>query len=121
MSFPFFNRRKQGRADAVIAVNAAVRSSDTKRIKKLISQYPDLLETSDEKGRSPLHWAAEVQSLASVACLIDLGADPTRKDNLGFTPEQLASWQGEYRMGAYTDVCQRIATRLKMAPNVPEA
>ena len=117
MPFPIFRRKKLSISEALIALSGSVKLSDTERIKILISEHPGLLEASDEKGRSPLHWAAEAQSLASVACLVDLGADPKRTDKLGFTPEQVACWYGEFRMGAYTDVCQRIVERLRAAPS----
>ncbi|ATC66200.1 hypothetical protein CMV30_16135 [Nibricoccus aquaticus] len=103
-------------ADALSALKVSVVQSDTQRIKELIAQYPSLLEKSDVKGMRPLHWASEAQSLSSIACLVDLGADVTQKEAMGYTPEQIAYWHGEFRMGAYTDVCLKIVDRLKKSP-----
>jgi len=111
-----FSRAKMTLPEAVIALNGAVRGSDTERIKKLVADYPELLCTSDDKGAYPLHWAAEAQSLASVACLVDLGANIQQKDRLGYTAEQVAYWYGEFRMGAYTDASLKIVERLKNGP-----
>jgi len=62
-----------------------------------------------------LHWAAEYQDLSVVAALVDLGADTTIKDSLGYTPTDIAYWYGEFRMGAYTEICYKIVGRLKEA------
>ena len=91
-----FAKPKMSTAEALLALSSAVRGSDTEGIKKLIAAYPELIGTADAKGSYPLHWAAEVQSLSSVACLVDLGADTTKKDRLGYTPEDVAHWYGEF-------------------------
>ena len=96
-------------------LKSAVRDSNTQRIKALVASFPELIESPDEKSLRPLHWAAEAQSLSSVACLVDLGADVTQKDAMGFTPKQMAEWHGEFRMGAYTDICLKIVERLENA------
>ena len=95
----------------------AVKSSDTMGVREILGANPDLLKHRDEKGATPLHWAAEVQDLSVVAALIDLGADVNIKDNLGYTPRDVAYWFGEFRMGAYTDVCHKIVQRLNEPPN----
>ncbi|MEN9635062.1 MAG: hypothetical protein RL077_3466 [Verrucomicrobiota bacterium] len=115
MSFfgKLLGKAEPSEAETLAALRSAVVSSDTRRIKDIIAQRPDMLERADENGMRPLHWAAEAQSLSSVACLVDLGGDVAQKDAKGFTPEQLAYWYGEFRMGAYTDVCLMIVERLK--------
>jgi hypothetical protein len=95
----------------------AVKSSDTMGVREILGANPDLLKHRDEKGATPLHWAAEVQDLSVVAALIDLGADVNIKDNLGYTPRDVAYWFGEFRMGAYTDACHKIVQRLNEPPN----
>jgi len=114
-----FLSRESKLNDARVRFGGAVRSSDRAEIKEIAAAFPELLNACDESGSYPLHWAARAQSLASVACLIDLGANVTQRDRLGYTPEQVASWYGEYRMGAYTDVCQKICERLQRAQSVP--
>jgi hypothetical protein len=108
--------KKLPKDQAIIALNTAVRSSNTYRTKEIIATWPELLMYADEKGQTPLHWAAEAQSLSSVACLIDLGASTVTKDRLGFTAEMVSDWRGEFRMGAYTDSCLKIRERLRNGP-----
>ena len=67
-----------------------------------------------------MHWAAERQHLAVVAALVECGADTNIKDNLGYTPVQIARWHGEYRMCAYTETCLAIVKCLTEARRNPE-
>jgi ankyrin repeat protein len=90
----------------------AIDTSDTVTIRKILSCHPELLNQPDEKGSTPLHRAAERQDLSVVAALVDLGADVTLKDHFGYTPRDTAYFFGEFRMGAYTDICQKIIKRL---------
>jgi ankyrin repeat protein len=94
----------------------AVRSSNTVEVREILAANPDLLNFRDEKGATPLHWAAEAQDLSVVATLVDLGADVNIKDNFGYTPRDVAYFCGEFRMGAYTDVCLKIVERLNEQP-----
>jgi ankyrin repeat protein len=95
----------------------AIKSSDTVGIREILAANPDLLNYRDEKGMTPLHWAAEAQDLWVVAALVDMGADVSIKDNLGYTPRDVAYWFGEFHMGAYTDVCHKIVERLNERPH----
>lgn len=47
-----------------------------------------------EARRTPLHVAAEYGCAAAAAALLDLGADPTRRDQSGSTPLHLAAERG---------------------------
>lgn len=102
-------------------LRAAIRDSNTQKIRKIIASHPSILNWRDEKGMTALHWAAQYQGLSSAACLIDLGSDPHLKDDLGYTPQQTAYWYGEFRMGAYTDICHKIVARIKEAEQVRPA
>jgi uncharacterized protein len=93
-------------------LRGAVKTSDTVTLREIVAANPELLNYQDEKGATPLHWAAERQDLSVVAALVDLGADRNIKDNLGYTPRDTAYWFGEFRMGAYTDICHKIVQRL---------
>ena len=42
-------------------------------------------------GRVPLHWAARDNNLAAVRLLVSRGADPLQPDELGHTPDELAT------------------------------
>jgi ankyrin repeat protein len=86
----------------------AVKSSDTTKLRAVLAEHPELLNYQDEKGATPLHWAAERQLLAVVSALLEHGADTTIKDRLGYTPVDTARWHGEYANGAYTEICEKI-------------
>lgn len=106
----FFKRK--GELPPLSRLRDAVKTSDMVTLREVLAANPELLNYQDEKGATPLHWAAEGQDLSVVAALVDLGADTTIKDELGYTPRELAYWYGEFRMGAYTDICQKIVQRL---------
>jgi len=91
----------------------AVKLSDTVALRRVLTSNPELLNYRDEKGATPLHWAAKWQSLPVVDVLMELGADTTVKDTLGYTAEGVAYWNGEFANGAYTDTCKHIVKRLK--------
>jgi ankyrin repeat protein len=96
-----------------VRLRRAVETSDTATVHKVIQAHSHLLNHQDEKGETPLHWAVEKQDLSVVAALVDLGADNTLKDKLGYTAAHLAHYHGEFRMGCYTDISKRIVTRIE--------
>jgi ankyrin repeat protein len=71
--------------------------------------------SSDEKGRTPLMFAAEAGSPVIVELLLAAGADPFPKDDLGYSAEMIANWYGEWRMGAYTPESKEIVQLLRKA------
>jgi len=110
-----FHKPPASPAELWVGLLAAVRDSNTERVKEILSDHPEMISRTDDKGMTALHWAAQYQTLASTACLIDHGANPHIKDNLGYVPRQVAQWYGEYRMGAYTESCLKIVDRIKKA------
>ena len=106
-------RRKHASDMDFDAFRRAVKDGDMQRIKDLVAIHPEYLVRANTEGKFPLHWPAEVQSLSSIDCLVDLGADVSQKSRAGHTAEDVAYWNGEFRMGAYTDVCLKIVERLK--------
>ena len=50
---------------------------------------------------------------------MDLGADTTLKDMLGYTASHLGQYHGEFRMGCYTEVSKKIVERIERG--VPNA
>ena len=97
-------------------LRVAIKTSDTGLLRRVLAAHPGLLNSADEQGRTPLHLAAEWQDLAIVAALVDLGADVAARDHGGYTPHETALWCGEYRNGAYTEVCQKIVACLVNRP-----
>jgi ankyrin repeat protein len=97
-------------------LRVAVKSSDTVALRKILAAHPELLNSPDEKGMTLLHLAAEWQDFSVVAALVDLGAAVKAKDPHGWTPEDIAYFNGEFRMGCYTEVCLNIVDRLSKPP-----
>ena len=93
-------------------LRVAIKAVDTALLHKVLAAHPELLSHPDESGRTPLHLAAEWQQLPVVAALVALGADVAATDQQGYTPRDTAQWVGEYRMGAYTEICQQIVACL---------
>ena len=106
----FLNRKPK--LFPVERLRLAVKESDTLTLREVLADAPELLNYQDDKKSTPLHWAAEQQDLSIVAALLDLGADANSMDTFGNTPRDIAFVFGEFRMGAYTEVCQRIVNRL---------
>lgn len=102
----------------LVRLRLAVEASDTVTLRELINACPHLLNHQDENGETPLHWAAAKQDLSVVAALVDLGVDTTLKDKLGYTAAHLAHYNGEFRMGCYTDVSKRIVQRIEQASTI---
>ena len=67
----------------------------------------------DPKKLTLLMVAAEHQNIDLVKRLVELGADVTLKEDLGYDAEAIAYWHGEWRMGAYTEKSKAIAAFLK--------
>jgi ankyrin repeat protein len=70
----------------------------------LLAKSPDLTAT-DADGRSPLHRAAQIGSVAAVTALLDRQADPQAKDSEGATPLHLAA------KAAHDDLIPLLVTR----------
>lgn len=60
-----------------------------------LDTFPDL-HTTDEHGRTPLHWACRLRRTREVHDLLMLGADPWRPDQDGVFPWQMAMrWRAD--------------------------
>lgn len=86
----------------------AIKKGNSSRVGSLLQSNPELLEAKSEKGGNLLHLAAEEQNVASVKVLLQYGIDTTIRDDMGYTPRDVSNFKGEYRYGAYTNVCKRI-------------
>ena len=109
------NLEHLGRLLPLSQLRVAVKTSDPFTVRAIITANPELLAYRDETGATALRWAVEWQDFSVVDALIELGADPTIQDNLGYTPAELATWSGEYANGTYTEVSRRIVRRIEEA------
>jgi hypothetical protein len=53
------------------------------------------LNSIDDNGRAPLHWACQSGNISAMKSLLEAGADPNIKDGDGQTPLMTASYRGD--------------------------
>ena len=70
----------------VAAVVTAVRSGDEAALDRLIAADPEIVNAKDAGSSTPLHHAAGFGTLASIATLLDKGADLNARNRLASTP-----------------------------------
>ena len=73
-----------------VELEQAARNGDTYRVQLLARLGVNVNTKNPHNGRTPLHVAAMFGRCDSAKCLLDAGADPILKDNLGRTPFSLA-------------------------------
>lgn len=69
-------------------------------LKEYLAQNPSFVNSTDAKGWTALHQEAAAGSAATVAVLLEAGADPRAVSALGFTPLDLARRLGWDKVGA---------------------
>lgn len=72
----------------------AVKANDRSKVKRLISQDPDLVSRKDRKNNTPLHFAAEGGHSDVAKYLIGKGCDLNAQNAEGNTPLNLAAISG---------------------------
>ncbi len=64
----------------------------------LLATDPDLCRSTDEHGKTPLHWAAESDQATCARLLLEAGADPEARSSWGASPFDWASTMGSGRV-----------------------
>src|SRR3954466_7113684 len=67
-------------------VHEAARDGDLTRVERLVGEDPKLVQARDDHHLTPLHWAAANGHRDVMRSLIDHGADPNARTDLGMTP-----------------------------------
>ncbi len=67
-------------------IHDAIQKGDVAKVKALISNNKELIQTRSDKGQTPLHLAAQNDSKEIVEFLISQGADIDARDGEGNTP-----------------------------------
>ena len=75
-------------------LHEAVTSGNVKSVVRLIEKQPDLIDSTDKLGWTPLHWAARSGQVEVVRMLIDSGADVNYADEKAGTPLHMAVYSG---------------------------
>ena len=69
-------------------------------MQRLLSAHPELIDTGDELGRTPLMLATLGGQTATVTLLLAHGANPNTPDAAGRTPLEVARARGETAISA---------------------
>ncbi|OQB92681.1 MAG: Ankyrin repeats (3 copies) [Verrucomicrobia bacterium ADurb.Bin118] len=79
-------------------IHEAVQRDNTAQLTLLLDKNPELLNTRDQQGRSPLAVACSNGSLNAATLLVLRGADVNLPDQIGITPLWLACSQGNVEL-----------------------
>jgi len=73
----------------------SVKSDNLDLLKKIITENPELINTKDELGRTPLIWACRNSSTELIEYLLNMGADVNLADNNNIAPVHILASKGD--------------------------
>ena len=103
----------QGSAPAGEEIAAAIRERDTGAVQAILDADASLLESLDERGNRPMHWAALVRSIEIATMLLERGADVNAQRPDGARPLDLTN--GDYWFRGNRDVPKDGPTQEEMS------
>lgn len=80
-----------------LPIHYAAEAGDADLVARMVDWDPDLMEAETDDGETPLCVAAHYGHPRTVETLLDLGADPNKKDNRGLEPMDYAGAMGHVR------------------------
>ena len=75
-------------------IHEAVKAGDVQKVKALLTVNPDLVDSKDGYGTTPLHYAAAYDHQDVAELLLNYKADANAKNGEGSTPLQFAAASG---------------------------
>ncbi|UOH83887.1 hypothetical protein LQV05_006625 [Cryptococcus neoformans] len=80
------------------SVHKAALEGQTGLARSLLNDDPKLINSKDEDGRTPLHWAASTSNLSVLQLLLNYHPDLEARDTMGWTALMIASAAGHPEM-----------------------
>lgn len=88
-TFPIYETAQR---DPPTTLHEAAERGTVNIIHRLVAKTADLdINKADRLGRTPLHWAVDMQHVEVVEALLDYGAKPACADGAGRTPIHIAA------------------------------
>ncbi len=103
----------------IFPIHEAARIGEVEQIKFLFKSAPDLIDATDEKGRTPLHIAAANKQLRVVQVLLGLGANVNARAMNGQTPLHAAARLGDTAIAGLLITNRAVINALDTYRNTP--
>lgn len=72
-------------------IHYAIMNTPVHVVKMLVEKWPQCINTEDDLGMTPLHWATEMRKISLIEFLLQNGANLTHKNLNGKTPFEYAN------------------------------
>ena len=100
-SKPLVSSRSPTTGVAALPLFTAILNEKLDVVRNLLRKNPQWINAKDEKGLTPLHYAIAIGYYEFTDFLLSCGADVNVKNNVGYTPLDLAKAQGDTKVVNY--------------------